>query len=295
MSAAGFALVIAAAFCHAIWNFLVKRINGGPEFIWLFSAIGGVLYLPAVLYVLLVQKALPDWPQFAAICVSGVLHLVYFIVLQQGYRRGDLSLVYPAARATGPLLATAFAVLVLGEKMSTQSLAGALIIIAGVLFLTRAFPGKAARANAKAPVSLAFGAITGCLIASYTVWDAWTVAVLLASPILLDYASMGARVLLLFPYAMQHKAQMRMQWREHWPSVLGVAALSPLAYILVLYALQFTPVTYVAPARETSVLISVFLGTLLLGEGLEGGRREIARRAGWAAVIIAGMALLTLG
>ncbi|MBM3607244.1 MAG: hypothetical protein FJX29_02135 [Alphaproteobacteria bacterium] len=299
MTLSGLALVLTAALCHAVWNFLVKRVNGGAEFIWLFSAISGALYLPAVLYVLFIQKSVPGWWQFAVICGSGVLHLGYFLLLQQGYRRGELSLVYPAARATGPLLASAFAVLVLGEKMSVQSMLGAMAIIAGVLCLTRAYAGftglAGGRMDSTAGVSLAFGVATGVLIACYTVWDAWAVAALLISPILLDYASMGARVILLYPYAMRHRQEMRAQWRDHWPEVLGVAALSPLAYILVLYALTFTPVTYVAPARETSVLISVMLGMLLLGEGREGGRREIIRRLGWASVIIAGMAALTSG
>ena len=61
---------------------------------------------------------------------------------------------------------------------------------------------------------------------------------------------------------------------------------SPLAYILVLVAFTFTPVIYVAPAREDSVLLSVLAGTLLLGEPSPG------RRLVWAVVILDGIALL---
>ena len=46
MSVAGFLLVLTAAFCHATWNYLVKRINGGPELIWLFSLVSVAIYLP---------------------------------------------------------------------------------------------------------------------------------------------------------------------------------------------------------------------------------------------------------
>ncbi len=81
----------------------------------------------------------------------------------------------------------------------------------------------------------------------------------------------------------------RRHWREHKYAVLGIAVFNPLAYILVLTALAFTPVVYVAPAREVSVLITVVLGSVLLREG------ALRQRMGWACLIVAGMVLLALG
>ena len=49
---------------------------------------------------------------------SGVLHALYFVLLQRGYAAGDLSLVYPLARGTGPLLSGAAAIVFLGERPS---------------------------------------------------------------------------------------------------------------------------------------------------------------------------------
>ena len=43
--------------------------------------------------------------------------------------------------------------------------------------------------------------------------------------------------------------------------------LGPLSYILVLTALVFMPVSYVAPAREISILVGTAMGARLLGEG----------------------------
>ncbi len=71
--------------------------------------------------------------------------------------------------------------------------------------------------------------------------------------------------------------------------MIAIAVFNPLAYILVLYALTFTPVVYVAPAREVSVLITVLMGTLLLGE------QGLRRRMGWAVLILAGMTILATG
>ena len=103
MSFAGLALVLAAAFCHATWNFLVKRINGGTELLWLFSALAVLIYSPAAIWIIVTED--PVFGIWPAVFVAGsvALHLGYFRFLQTGYRRGDLSLVYPIARATGPL------------------------------------------------------------------------------------------------------------------------------------------------------------------------------------------------
>jgi drug/metabolite transporter (DMT)-like permease len=282
MTIVGFGLVLAAAFCHAIWNFFVKRINGGPELVWLFSLISVGLYFPLAILVLLKTSASLGPRELAFIAASAALHLCYFLLLQQGYRRGDLSLVYPTARATGPLLATTFAVLILGERMSVQIAAGALAIIVGVLFLT----GGLRSGGRNVGASVLFGLGAGLLISSYTVWDAYTVSTLLVPPLLLDYASCVGRCILLAPIAAKRKKLVASHWREHRFGVLAIALFNPLAYILVLYALTVTPVVYVAPTREMSVLIAVMMGSVLLGEG------DLKRRLLWAAVILVGVALL---
>lgn len=282
MSVLGFALVLAAAFCHATWNFFVKRINGGPELIWLFSVLSVVIYLPLALAIVVVQKPEFGLPQLVFAAGSVVLHLGYFLLLQTGYRKGDLSLVYPTARATGPLLSTTFAVLLLGEVVTAQMAVGAAIVISGVLMLTGGIRSGARRVSA----SLAFGLGAGTLIGSYTAWDAYAVAALAVPPLLLDYVSSLGRVTVLAPVAWRRRALVAQHWRGHKGAVLAIAVFNPLAYILVLYALTFTPVAYVAPTREVSVLITVLAGTVLLKEG------KLRRRLGWAAFILAGMALL---
>lgn len=285
MSLSGFLLVMAAAFSHAIWNFLIKRVNGGPELICLFSAISIVLYAPAVLYVLSGQQFRFGPLEIVFIIGSALLHLGYFLLLQAGYRRGDLSLVYPTARATGPLLATALAVVLLGENLTDRIAVGAVTLIAGVIGLTGGLRANSGRLN----VSLAFGLGAGTLIGSYTVWDAFAVSSLLVPPLLLEYVSAIARVVLLAPLAYRRRALAIGHLRQHCFSVLAIAVFNPLAYILVLYAMTFTPVVYVAPLREVSVLLTVLAGSLFLGEG------SLRHRLGWALVILCGVGLLTAG
>ncbi|RMH53082.1 MAG: hypothetical protein D6686_01465, partial [Alphaproteobacteria bacterium] len=136
VTAAAAALVLAAALCHAGWNFLVKRINGGPELLWLFSAISSLLYLPLALWIVIVARPPLGPAQILFMAGSTALHLGYFALLQAGYRRGDLSLVYPVARATGPILSTLFAVAVLGERLSARMALGGGVIVLGILMLT---------------------------------------------------------------------------------------------------------------------------------------------------------------
>ncbi len=283
MSAPGFTLVLIAAFCHATWNYSVKRINAGPELIWLFSALSVLIYLPLAIY--FGSKAvLLDGMRLGVIAVSAALHLGYFLLLQIGYRKGDLSLVYPTARATGPILAAGFAVAFLKETLTPQIAVGGMIIVFGVLMLTCG--GKAAAGTV---TSLVFGIGAGLLIGSYTAWDAHAVSALAIPPLLLDYASSIGRSVLLAPQAYRRRSLVRDIWGTYRLWVLLIAVFNPLAYILVLVALTFTPVVYVAPVRELSVLLSVLMGSLLLKEG------HLRHRLFWSAVILVGVVVLAGG
>ena len=285
MTLAGLLLVLAAAVCHATWNVFVKQINAGAELVWLFSVVSLVLYLPLAIWAAIGWTGL-TLLTFAAIAVSTLIHLGYFLLLQTGYRRGDLSLVYPTARATGPVLSATMAVLFLGEALNPQIAVGGAIVIFGVLMLANR-RGRLAGEHALA--SIGFGLGAGILIGSYTVWDAWSVSVLLIPPLLLDYANAIARTVLLAPVAYRRRDRVLEIWQTHRTGVFVIAIFSPLAYILVLYAMTFTPVIYVAPLRETSVLMGVLAGSLLLGEG------RLKWRLTWAAVILFGVVLLATG
>lgn len=275
-------LVFTAAFCHATWNYYVKKIGGGRELIWLISLLSNIFYLPWVIYIFWVE--MPNIGMFEVACVmmSSVLHTVYFLLLQRGYRHGDLSLVYPLARSTGPIISVIFAVLFLNEMISARIMFGGLIIIFGIFFLTDGFKKRAKNVSA----SIGYGLLVGFFIGSYTAWDAYVVSVIMLSPVLLDYASNTFRMVIFTPVAYRRRDMVQTLWQDHKFGVILIGLLSPLAYILFLYAITFTPVTLLAPVRETSVLISVLMGSILLGEG------DLKRRLIWSAVILSGVALL---
>lgn len=282
MSALAFALVLTAAFCHAGWNFLAKRVQGGAELVWLYSSLSALIYLPLAIWVFASMPAALTRMQWLFIAGSAILHLVYFVLLQAAYRKGDLSLVYPTARSLGPLVAMILAILFLSEFPTPQGAVGALVIIGGVFALT----GSGQARGQNKGTSLLFGAAVGCLIGSYTTWDAYGVAALAVPPLLMDYGANLGRGVLLCPTAYRRRSQIVVHWQNHKAEILGIAVLTPLAYILVLTAMQFTPVAYVAPLREVSVLLTVLAGSILLGEG------DLRRRLSWATVILAGVVIL---
>jgi drug/metabolite transporter (DMT)-like permease len=286
VTAAALALVLVAAFAHAAWNYLLKRSGGGFGFVWLFAAISAVLYAPVALGVFLVLQPVLGWQHFALALASAGLHTVYYLLLDRGYRHGDLSLVYPIARATGPLLTVAMAILLLGERPTPAALGGALLISTGGLLLT-GDPRALERKGIEHAVLIALA--TGMTIAAYTVVDKTAVALLMTPPIVQDWMTNIGRVALMTPMLRTRRQAVREAWREHRRDVLAVALLSPLSYILVLTAMQFTLVSYVAPAREVSILIAAFLGARLLSEG------DARRRGAAAALMTVGVVALALG
>jgi drug/metabolite transporter (DMT)-like permease len=279
-------LILAAAFIHASWNLLAKRASGEATFTWLFAALSALLYAPLAAVVILFQGAPVGSTEIAFMCGSALLHTGYFVLLNQGYRFGDLSLVYPLARGTGPLLSCAAAIVFLGERPSALALAGALLITAGVVILTG---GLRHFREAEARTAVVYALVTGTFIAGYTLWDKQAVSRFSMSPLLLDWGANLGRAVLLAPMAAARWDSVRKEWRNHRFEALGVAILTPLSYILVLTALAFTAVTYVAPAREISILIGTAMGTGLLAEG------NAARRLGGACAMVLGVVALGLG
>jgi drug/metabolite transporter (DMT)-like permease len=277
--------VLASAFLHASWNLLAKRARGGTGFLYLFSLLTVAVYGPvALVYVLVVR------PQFTLAHLgfalgSSIIHVGYFVFLQRGYEVGDLSLVYPLARGSGPALATLLAMLLLGERPGVQALAGTAIVIVSVFVLT----GGRGLLALERRTAVVYGLVTGLFIGIYTVWDGYAVGVLMAVPLLFTFTGEAGRVLVLAPLMIGKRAEIGSAWREHRLEALGVAVLSPLAYLMVLTAMRFTPISLVAPTREVSILIGALLGTRLLAEG-EGNRRLVG-----AVGMVIGVALLATG
>jgi uncharacterized membrane protein len=268
------------------------------------SAASTVIYAPAVVVSVLVSPPHLTTRSWVFMAGTAVLQTGYFLFLQRGYRVGDLSLVYPVGRGTGALLAALAGIVILGERPGPAGVAGIVLLVSGVIVLglpsrTRATgtaatgtptTGTPTRAPAVfAPAAIQYALATGVFIAAYTLWDKVAVTSVGNPPLLQDYASLVGMTVALAPFALATSGRTARMWRTYRPQILGAAALSPLAYILVLVALSFSSVAAVAPAREVSVLFGVVLGRRLLGEG------SLARRLAGAVAIVAGIIAVALG
>jgi drug/metabolite transporter (DMT)-like permease len=184
-------------------------------------------------------------------------------------------------------------VLLLGEHMTAVGVAGVLAVCGGV-FLIAGGPGlwRAAHdpaARERVHAGLRWGALTGALIAGYTVIDGYAVKVLLIGPVLLDYVGNLLRVPFLLPAALRDRTGFMAAARTQWRYALVVATLGPLAYVLVLYAVTMAPLSHVAPAREVSMLFAALLGGRLLGESDRGPRLAGAACIALGVVALAGV------
>lgn len=259
-------LILLASFIHAGWNLLAKRAAGGVIFVWLYSVASFVLYAPLVLYIVVTDRPEIGALGWALIVSSGVLHLLYAVTLQRGYNLADISVVYPVARGTGPLI---------------SSIGAIIMLIAGGTSILRSTDARTAR-------GIFYGVLTGLCISAYTINDAYAVKSLHLSPIVFQYLESSIRVVALAPLALK-EATFASELKRTWRLALGVGFLVPISYILVLYAMTLAPVSYVAPARELSMLIGALVGAKLFREG------HVIERAIGCLLMLVGIAGLTAG
>lgn len=291
MTLATLSLVVLASFLHAGWNLLAKRAaHIGPLFVFAYNLVACIAYAPWVLWRLSQGVAggmTWTWAAVGIVGLSGLIHLAYSLCLQRGYQTADLSVVYPVARGTGPMLSSLGAVLLLGEMPSGRALAGLGLVVAGIGLI--ATQGRLAAFRKPGGVAgVQWGTATGGLIASYTVVDAYAVKALGIAPVVFDWCNNLLRFVLLAPIV---AADPRGAWealRGFRLVALGVGLLSPLSYILVLAALDGgAPLSLVAPMREMSMMVGALLGMIVLGE-TAGPWRLVG-----CAVLIGGVVLLS--
>ena len=293
MSTLAFSLVVLAGLIHACWNIAAKKAGGDARFSFFSSVWMALIWAPVGLWAGWSVVPRWGWVEWGFIGASAVLHVVYFIVLLRGYRKADLTVVYPLARGSGPLLSSMVAIMLLGEQISALGVAGIAGVVVGV-FLIAGGPGLWRAAHdphrqQRVRKGMVYGLLTGVFIASYTVLDGYAVKVLLMSPILLDYMGNFVRMGLLLPVVLRDRPAVVGLWRKQWRYALIVGAISPVSYVLVLYAKQTAPLSHVAPAREVSMLFAALIGGHLLGEG------DRAVRLVGAVCIAVGVACLGLG
>lgn len=284
MIAAAVALALLAAVIHGTWNVLVK-VSGDPIAIFQRATVAGWLVITVPVGGAWLALGRPGFAVApAALCLlSASLETVYLWLLGTAYRRGDLSVVYPIARGTAPVLAVMAGLVLIGERLSPLQMAGVGLLLIGIAGVARA----QAHGRATLPALL-----TGVAIATYSAVD--RVAVRLVDPWLYGWllvtlvaAELSASVWLA--------GRLKPEWKVGDASPTGFprAALIGLfmwgGYFVVLWALTFAPLALVAPVREVSIIGVAVWGVWRLHEF-----RGAAMKLSGAAAALAGMVLLAV-
>lgn len=293
MTGSALLLVLGAAVLHAGWNMAAKtKVGDSYVFVWWYTTLSAVLLAPVAVLQLLREPG-TDWATLLlGAAGSGLLHVGYSLCLQVGYDRAPLGIVYPAARGTGPTLTLAVALLFLGERLSPAALCGAALVILGIV--VTALPGRSGsvlpgQEAGRSPLlaGVLWGTATGAFISGYTLWDDHSVHLWHAPP--LPYFALVCAVeavLLSLRMTPARRTLVRETGHRNRGTILLVALASPVAYILVLVALQTQPVSLVAPLRESSIVIGSLAAWLLFKE------RHPARRLLGAALVLGGIVLV---
>lgn len=281
MSLTALTLVLTAALVHATWNYFLKKANATRPFWWLVYIITAVITVPA-LFIYDPQALSNITPiGWLVIALSAPIHVLYGQVLQIGYKKSDYSIVYPTARGTGPLITVLCAVLILGDRPSFWGWIGIVLILASIVLLAMPHKQDKQTQDLRIRAGIFWGFLTGCFIAGYSFCDAWAVQQETGlTPLSFYFPSIAVRAIVFAPFIMMHA-----NWKAESKEILTTPRLqkalavvtvgSPLAYILVLYAMTIAPLAYVAPSREVGMMIGVVLGGLLLRE-----RLSVTRLAG---------------
>ena len=266
MTGTSLGIVLIAAFLHAFWNTLAKKSHNKIVFIWWAILFSNLFYLPMFIYFWPGQTiSLMGWVCIAA---TGILHALYFFFVGGSYERGDLSLAYPLARGFGPLLVPVFAVIFLHEELSLAGIIGIILVVIGIYAIhLRSFalkavfePLAAIRSNASI-----WALLTGCTIAGYSLVD--KVGVKEVHPPVYIYLMFFITLLLLTPYVwIKERPALKTEWQMNKGPILLVGLLDLFTYLLILFALQISKVSYVAAAREVSIVFSALFGIIWLGE-----------------------------
>lgn len=254
-------LLIAAAFLHTGWNYLVKRVVAKQIFTWWAIVVGCLFYIPLIWL---------HWPVPTEIWLyasaSALTETLFFISLVRAYEFGDFSLVYPVARGAAPAMLSIWALLFLGERPTPGGTAGLLILIAGLTLV-----GGASLIVRRASTRVSFEGLCAALLIAFWI----SVFSVIDGAAVRHWAPRGycglilsLTALFLTPviFSRHAPAAIFAELRANFFRIVCVAVLMLVTYVFVLEAYTLAKVSYVAAIREMSVILGAVAGWRLMGE-----------------------------
>lgn len=265
MSTAILLILLFAAVCHAVWNALSKRIEERDAFFTLILGASVVLYLPLAVYLWQSSPAPPGAIKW--LLLSTVSEVLYFVALAKAYQTNNLSHAYPILRGTAPIVTTLLSILLFGATVAWTGYLGILVIVAGVVFMNqRSFSLREFSHLLKDWGNMRWVFLAGAFSACSSVVDGMGAAIM--SGLLFKYMvfiGMFAGKWLIDRRAHGKVDYFSLMKRYPWHTLAGGAFVF-VSNSLAVYAMQSTPVTYVASVREISIVFATLIGVIWLKE-----------------------------
>jgi drug/metabolite transporter (DMT)-like permease len=264
-------MALTAAVLHATWNLLVARARDTEAATAIALITAEVVFAPLAVVQWHVDRAAIPY-----IVASGLLELAYIVLLAAAYVRVPLSVVYPVARGTAPVLVTVGSAVLLGVVPSVPQSLGVVSVATGVM-LVRGLDRVVSLRLLALPLAVA------CTICGYTLVDREGIRHAAAIP----YYELTGAIMLAYPMWLIARRGVPTIRAELRPAsvVAGLAMFG--AYALVLSALRIAPPGPVSAVRESSVVIATLLAAAFLGERVSRGRIAGAVLVGAGVVAIA--------
>ncbi|MCX5834049.1 MAG: DMT family transporter [Deltaproteobacteria bacterium] len=257
-----FILVVVAAFFHALWNFAARKVTGNLVIIWLALFTGCLFLLPGIVVLVSLGKIHLWIPSSAVgyVIATGLIHGIYFGLLSRTYEKGEISVVYPILRGSGIGLTALLAWLILNEEISPVGLTGIALIFSGILLMGIPFLRRGGEVD-----QYRLALCVGTSIAAYSLVD--KVGVSKMTPVLYIWFMFLVAAAVLSPTVMkQYRGEVLHTARANIGYIMLIGVGSIGTYLMILFALQLAPVSYIVAAREFSVVIGALLGVTFLKE-----------------------------
>lgn len=285
-----FGLVALSASIHVLWNTLVKQCEDKVSFAWLTSAAGTIVLIPVFTGYRLFSPGYLGVDIVFWSALSGFFEALYVFFLFRAYMRADLSVVYPLSRGVAPMATLVLGGLLLGDNVNLESGLVVGVVIIGVLAVSYSAWEPSIHGLADSGILSALG--TGCAIAGYHLVDRKAMSMgysvnpaeylFLMHFFLLIYVSVWAGI------KTKVFSNLFTEWRANRQGVVIVGLGTPLAYFLIIVALQYGNVTYITAGRNIGIFISTIVGAVFLKEKI-----TVARLFG-SILIVAGVIGLVL-
>jgi len=262
MESLAFILVIFSTLTHAIWNLILKKVQGGVVFLWIFTTFTWVLYIPIIILNFNRISSFLNISSFLFCTLSIIMHILYFFLLEKAYYYGDLSIIYPITRGLSPVFTIIFAICFMNESLNIFEILGTGLILFGTFLLSITSEKNIQMKKA----GLFFAILCSISITTYTLTDKYIMATLAVSPFLLDFLNNIGRSIVLTPYIFKNSSKAKYLFKNYKKEAFIIAILSPISYLMILFAMKHMQISIISPMRQLSIVIGSFLGIVVLKE-----------------------------